>query len=364
MVRRLLRAIREGGILNGGSVSTPLENADFNLTDAGRSVGVVVIGRNEGDRLMVCLDSILRMASPRLIVYVDSGSSDGSPDRAAARGVHVHRLSADRPFSAARARNEGFELLVGIWDDLEFVQFIDGDCELDRNWLEQGRRTLEADSGLAAVCGRTIERYREATIYNRLCDIEFDVPPGEVGATGGIFMIRRSAFAEVGGMREGVVAGEEPEMCLRLRRAGWRMHRLAEPMVLHDSAMNRFGQWWTRAVRGGVAWGIGKELHGHGSERYCVREVRRTWLWGLVLPGVALALAWPTLGISIGVYVLLLAVQAVRIAVASRRGGRSLGDSTLYALACVISKFAGCVGLIKHRIDRMRRRGSRIVEYK
>src|SRR5689334_4384058 len=76
------------------------------------SIGVVAIGRNEGERLRVCLESALR-ASPD-VVYVDSGSTDGSVAMAKQLGVHVVELDLTIPFTAARARNAGFEKLVQI----------------------------------------------------------------------------------------------------------------------------------------------------------------------------------------------------------------------------------------------------------
>ncbi|MBM4105178.1 MAG: glycosyltransferase, partial [Phycisphaerae bacterium] len=254
-------------------MSATLPPSNHATTAPGRSLGAlgaVVIGRNEGARLETCLRSLLREVPATSIVYVDSASSDGSVALATSLGVIVHPVDPSRPMSAARSRNEGFERLLGVHPEIELVQFVDGDCEVLPGWLARGAAMLRGAEDLAAVCGRTVERHREATIYNRLCDIEFDAPPGAAKATGGIFMIRASAFRAVGGMRVEVVAGEEPEMGLRLRAAGWRLERLGERMVLHDSAMTRFRQWWRRSVRSGVAYAIGKHLHGRGPERFCV----------------------------------------------------------------------------------------------
>lgn len=327
-------------------------------------VAAVVIGRNEGGRLEICLGSLLRDLSPERVVYVDSGSRDGSPDVAESLGVRVHRLDPDRPFSAARGRNEGFDVLMEFEPGIELVQFVDGDCEMLEGWLQRGVSHFEGRADLAALCGRTLERYREQTIYNRLCDIEFDVPPGEVRATGGIFMIRAAAFRQVGGMRVDVIAGEEPEMGLRLRRAGWRLERVATPMVLHDSAMTRFSQWWKRAVRGGVGTALGAALHGREAERYCIKELRRALTWGLVLPLAAVSAAWPTRGLSLAVYAGLVGVQGLRITWRARKSGRSLPDAVAYAVACILAKFAGVVGIVKYQLDRRRGRSTGIVEYK
>jgi GT2 family glycosyltransferase len=331
---------------------------------AGGRLGVVVIGRNEGERLRRCLRSILDEVPASRVVYVDSGSTDDSVAAARSLGVEAHELDPSRPFSAARARNEGFERVVANGETVELVQFVDGDCEVLPGWFAEASRHLEARADLAAVCGRTVERNREASVYNRLCDIEFDVPAGAVRATGGIFLIRASAYRAVGGMREDVVAGEEPEMGLRLRRAGWRIERLPREMVLHDSAMTRFSQWWRRAVRGGVAYAMGAHLHGRSSDRFCVREVRRLWIWGLLIPLLALGLAWPTWGLSVIAYLLLLSMQWARIAWRSRRRGLPFTDAGAYAASCLLAKFAGMVGVLRFRRDLARGRATGIVEYK
>jgi GT2 family glycosyltransferase len=341
---------------NAASLGTPAA--------ARGEVGAVVIGRNEGERLAVCLHSLLRELPAARVAYVDSGSTDRSVELAAGLGVLVHPLDPSTPFSAARARNEGFTRLLDRCPGVEFVQFVDGDCELLAGWLPVGRNALAADPQVASVCGRTVERHRDATIYNRLCDIEFDVPAGEVRSTGGIFLIRAKAFAAVGGMRPEVVAGEEPEMCFRLRQAGWRIRRLDAPMVLHDSAISRFAQWWTRAKRGGVGIALGRHLHGRSPERFCAREWRRTLLWGVAMPLLAIALAWPTWGLSVAAYGTLLSLQWLRTARGLRRSGKSRGDALWYGLSCVVAKFPGAIGVLKFHADLARGRHSGIVEYK
>ena len=122
------------------------------------SYGAVVIGRNEGARLKRCLASI---SDATALVYVDSGSSDGSAKMARDRGVDVVDLDMSIPFTAARARNAGFAHLQDKFPDLHFVQFVDGDCELAKGWTERAARFLESRPDVAAVCGRLRERYPE-----------------------------------------------------------------------------------------------------------------------------------------------------------------------------------------------------------
>ena len=245
-------------------------------------VGVVVIGRNEGERLRRCLESVRRRGPG--VVYVDSGSTDGSVALAAGLGATVVELDMRRPFTAARARNEGLRRLQAIAPDLAFVQFVDGDCEMVAGWLPLAERFLEAEPQVAAVCGRRRERFPERSVYNRLCDLEWNTPIGEARACGGDAMMRAEALRQVGGYRDDLIAGEEPELCVRLRAAGWKIWRLDAEMTLHDAAMTRFGQWWRRNVRAGYAYAEGVRLHGAPPERHWVREWRSAWFWGAGLP--------------------------------------------------------------------------------
>lgn len=304
---------------------------------------VVVIGRNEGERLARCLDAI---AGAGAVVYVDSGSADGSPDLARRRGASLVALDPARPFTAARARNAGFDRALELQPDALLVQFLDGDCELVPGWLEAGARELRADDRVAVVCGGVRERERERTIYNRLCDLEWRAPPGPSLSCGGNALVRVTAFRQAGGFAAALIAGEEPELCLRLRRLGWSILRVAHAMVLHDADMTRFGQWWRRALRAGWAYAEGAALHGAEPERHWVRESRSILFWGLAVPGLALLLAWPTGGLSL----LLLAGWAAllaRIYLRAVRGGDAPRDARLLAGFTVLAKLPQAVGQVQ-----------------
>lgn len=247
-------------------------------------VAVVVIGRNEGERLRRCLQALAGRAGP--VVYVDSGSTDGSVAAARGMGVEVVELDMTRPFTAARARNAGLARLLGGGAAPDLVQFVDGDVELDPGWIGAARAFLAAHPEVAVVAGRLRERHPEASLWNRLCDIEWDAPVGEAEGCGGIFLARRGALAAVGGFNEALIAGEEPDLCWRLRRAGWRIHRIAAEMGLHDAAMTRFGQWWRRNARSGHATAEALDLRGGWSDRAARRPVLSNVLW-------ALPVLWP-----------------------------------------------------------------------
>jgi GT2 family glycosyltransferase len=311
-------------------------------------IGVVVIGRNEGERLARCLASV----PDGVLVYVDSGSTDGSVALARSRGATVVELDASAPFTAARARNAGVKRLPPV----QYVQFLDGDCELAAGWLERAVAFLSQHPDVAAACGRLREKHPERTVYNRLCDIEWDGAPGEARSCGGIAMMRLDALASVGGWRSDLVAGEEPELCARLRAAGWRIWRLDAEMAAHDAALSRFDQWWRRTLRAGYAFAQNAALHGAPPERLGVRESRSAWFWGCGVPFVALALTpwWGVWGLAV------LAAYPLQVARLALRGARTPSENWWHALFLVLGKFPELVGQVRFRIER----APRLIEYK
>ena len=331
-------------------------NASQDESRVGR-ITAVAIGRNEGDRLVRCIRSLTRSGAVGRVVYVDSGSSDGSAERARALGADVVTLDMARPFTAARARNAGLRAA----DDPsppELIQFVDGDCELAPGWIDSALSALDADPGIGIVAGRRRERFPAASVYNAICDREWDTPVGATRAVGGDMLARRAALAEVGGFDDTLIAGEEPEMCLRLRQAGWRIARIDAEMTLHDADMRRLSQWWRRSRRAGHAYAEVSWLHRTNGERMWQRETARALGW-TALPALALigALVSPWALLLLAV----LPAQAARIALRDpeprwrwRRAGLT-----------VLGKLPEAVGVAEFHLRRLGgRRRAALIEYK
>jgi len=324
-------------------------------------LGVVVIGRNEGERLMRCLDSLPRGAAR--VVYVDSGSTDGSVARARAVGAEVVELDLSVPFTAARARNAGAGRLAELAPQPGFVLFLDGDCELAAGFAEHALEQLEHHPRWAAVAGRLRERHPEASLYNRLCALEWKTEVGPVRSVGGICMVRASAFDAVGGFDDRIIAGEEPELCWRLRQAGFEVHRIDREMAVHDADMRHLGQWWRRQVRAGHACAENYALHGRVDFGHYGRAFYSALVYGLGLPLVAVgAIPW-TYGASLGL--LLAYVRLYRRAVAWRtRLGDSAADADAYARYLVLGSAAQALGIVRYAARRSLGRPRHIIEYK
>lgn len=324
-------------------------------------IGLVAIGRNEGERLRRCLHSVIGKVD--YLVYVDSASTDGSVEFARSLGVDVLELDPSKPMASPRSRNEGFFYLVNTYPDIKYVQFIDGDCEIVEGWLEKAEAQLDARPDVAVVCGRRRELYPDASIYNRLCDIEWNTPIGEAKACGGDAMMRPDALQQVGGFNPTLIGGGEPELCVRLRQQDWKILRIDAEMTLHDAAITRFSQWWNRNRRVGHAYAEGSWLHGRTPERHWVRDSRSIWFWGLILPLFALGMAWFTQGLSLLLF-LGYPLMTLRIYVRMRKQELSARDATIYALSCAIGKFPLVQGQILFHLNRLKGQHTKLVEYK
>jgi len=319
----------------------------------------VVIGRNEGERLRRCLGSLLGRVEQ--IVYVDSASTDGSVEHARTLGIEVLELDISIPFTAARARNEGFLRATELAPDAELVMFVDGDCEVNQDWLVAAHRFLSGNQGYAVACGRRRERFPGATVYNYLCDVEWNTPVGDADACGGDAMMRVDAFSSVEGFNPSLIAGEEPELCVRLRAAGWKIRRIDQEMTLHDANVTRFAQWWTRAVRAGHAYAEVSALHDDASSHERGRKSLKTVAWALVLPLVAVGLGTSTHGLSIAL-LLLYPLNVARIALRLRREQEP--RPWIVATFLMLSKFPEALGWLRYQTGRLTGKRSKIIEYK
>ncbi|MEM1025251.1 MAG: glycosyltransferase family A protein [Myxococcota bacterium] len=314
------------------------------MIDAGLpKVGVVVIGRNEGSQLARGMEALSKEQVP--VVYVDSASHDGSPDLVEERhpAVEVVRLRPDRPLGPSLGRNTGFEHLTDSHPEVEYVMFLDGDCEPAPDWLRAGQTFLAQHPDYGIVCGRLRERERERNAYHRLADMEWDGPVGDIRESGGNMMARVETWRDAGGQNPDMPAGEEKEFYRRALGAGWKARRIPDDMAFHDIDMSAFSQWWTRNVRLGHSWSQGAWIHRDPEN---LRQLASLGLYGLALPSFAFMAALPTLGLSMSS---LLAYRRLyrKVREGELEKGRSPEDAQLMAAAVVVGKWAGLVGASK-----------------
>jgi len=324
-------------------------------------IGFVVIGRNEGDRLKRCLGALKKNYGQSTVVYVDSGSSDDSVSFAKQLGCLIVELDMSKPFTAARARNQGWQHLAQQCETMKYVHFLDGDCVIEEKWPSTAFEYLEQNNEVAVICGQRKELYPEASAYNYFCDIEWNTPTGEAKACGGDALIRLSALRQVNGYDDKVIAGEEPEMCVRLREEGWKIYRYPAIMTYHDAAMTRFSQWWKRTKRCGFAYALGAAMHGAEPEKHWVSEKRRALFWAFILPTPFVMISFLSLRLEplvalVGIYTL----QVLRIYLKTPMENHRFK----WAFFSLLGKIPEALGILKYHYVSIKKKQMHIMEYK
>jgi glycosyltransferase involved in cell wall biosynthesis len=238
-------------------------------------ISIVIIGRNEGDRLASCLQSVDSIRAEAELIYVDSASADRSSQVASDFGAQVIVLHGGIQ-TAARARNAGWQRALA-----PYVLFLDGDTILNQGFPAAALKVLESEPSIAAVWGHRRELYPEHSLYNRVLDLDWIYPAGTTDYCGGDVVMRRSAIAEIEGYDPSLIAGEEPELCRRLRARGYRIMHIDFPMTRHDLNMMRFSQYWRRAERAGHAYAEISDRFRGSADPMWLQESNRNLLSGV-----------------------------------------------------------------------------------
>jgi len=318
--------------------------------------GVVLIGRNEGERLRRSLESVLILTNR--VVYSDSASTDDSVAVARSMGAVVVELDDREPLNAARGRNAGFAALREHYPECRFVQFLDGDCRLVEPWPGAAVAFLQAHEDVAIVCGRRFEVSPQSSFYNRLADEEWNTPVGQADACGGDAMVRVDAFEAIGGFNALLMASEEPEMTARLRERGWKIWRIDADMSEHDAAIFNLGQWWRRTVRSGYGYAQAWRATRHMPQPVNDSKLKSAAFWVVGMP-TAVAVIALLLGLPAILLLIPFAYAAQVLRIALRRGLTVHGLRASFML--MLAKFAEVAGAIRLLVERRR---SHSIQYK
>jgi glycosyltransferase involved in cell wall biosynthesis len=330
------------------------------------ALSVVVIGRNEGERLTRCLESIAAMRALRggggiEIIYVDSASSDGSAERAAGAGVRVISVAPIRP-CAAVGRNAGWRVARA-----EFVLFLDGDTIVDPDFIVDSIGEFD-DPKVAIIFGNRRESNPAGSIYNRVLDLDWMLPAGLVDSCGGDALVRRSVLERVDGYDERLIAGEEPEMCRRIRALGYTIEHVDRPMTSHDLGIMRLSQYWRRAARTGYAYAEVSQRFRATDSPLWDREARSNLMQGSAM--LALVVGAPILALASRSIIPLLAAVVIIVTFALRSAWRfrwkstDFGTSLLHGLHSHLQQIPIVFGQLKYRSDQLRGKTAELIEYK
>ncbi|MBB2487066.1 glycosyltransferase [Mitsuaria sp. WAJ17] len=327
-------------------------------------ISVVIIGRNEGERLHRCLQSVRAARWQGLtyeLIYVDSASTDGSLQHARQSGAQALLLDDPSP-CAAKARNLGWQAALGHW-----ILFLDGDTELDPDFAARAASCLRTEAALCAVWGHRRESNPGQSIYTRVLDLDWLYPAGRTPYFGGDVLVRHEALRQAGGFDPQLKAGEEPELCARLRAHGWLIEHIDAPMTRHDLAIRSFSAYCRRAYRSGIAYAEVAERMRQRQDPLWQREARRDFLHGLLYLSAPLwlgvaALLWPAALMPLLLSALLMIARSAR-----RCAWKAPGQPGLclqYAVHSHVQKVPALFGQLAWRRSHRQHRPLEAVDYK
>lgn len=329
-------------------------------------LSVVIVGRNEGERLIRCIRSVQAINFPKEameIIYVDSGSTDNSPARAKALGVRVLTIQPERPVPTF-GRNAGWRAAQA-----PFILFLDGDTILQPDFVKAALSYF-TDAKIAAVWGHRRELYPNVSWYHRVLDLEWIYAAGASEFFGGDTLVRRHVLEEVEGYNTTQITtgGEEPEMCQRVRSRGYTILHIDCPMTLHDLAITRWSQYWRRSIRTGYSFAEVAVLFHHTDLPLWREESRNnllrfsaltSFIAGGIIAALALKTGWPLL-----LVVLITCFMCLHTSWRTRWKSNDLYTLLLYGIHSQFQHIPIALGQLLYYYHHWRKQRSNVIAYK
>jgi N-acetylglucosaminyl-diphospho-decaprenol L-rhamnosyltransferase len=247
------------------------------------SIDVVVPVYNGWRLTERCLEHLLLQTLPHSVIVCDNGSSDGTVERLRSSfpGVQVVELGTNLGFAAACNRG----VRAGKH---EIVVLLNNDVECSPDFLERLVLPLVDDEGLGSVAAlllkpgeNRIESFGlsvDPTLagYPRLRNLPTGhaqaMHPVLVGPSGAAGAYRREAWEAAGGLDEGVFSyGEDVDLALRLRAAGWSTAGAADAVSVHIGSATAGTRSAMQRYQGGFARGYFLRRYGVLRSRVGIR---------------------------------------------------------------------------------------------
>lgn len=274
------------------------------LPDDPVPLSVVVVAKNEEDRIGACLESVFAAAERVVpafeVVLVDSASTDRTVEIAREYPVTVLRIPEEHTVAGGAGRFVGESVVDG-----EMVLHVDGDMILTETWLPRAVEYLREHEDVVGVEGHLNSSDRETV--------------ETVEMIGGVMLFDGSALRSIGGFDPFLLSNEDVDVGYRLSAAGYRLVRLPEVSADHPEGPELYEL--VRRWRAGYYLGPGQAIRKSLSSPRVLSKFVARQRYKLLL------LAWVAAGVVSAASVGLLAVWALlsmgaAAAIASRRGVR------------------------------------------
>ena len=252
-------------------MAAPTTTSDAGAASGAGAVRVTVIIKalNEAKHIDAAISSALA-AIARVggeVILADSGSTDRTVEIAARHPITVVQLRHRAERRCGIGPQLGYQNARG-----EFIYILDGDMELDPEFLPQALQAMAADARLAGV-GGLVEEESDASYQFRgrkrrgAAAVARDCEWLDMGG-----LYRETSMREIGYFSDrNLHAYEEMDLGLRLGSAGWKLRRIAARSVLHHGRPE--GNWGLLARRWRSRYldGAGELLRAAVGQRYFLR---------------------------------------------------------------------------------------------
>jgi cellulose synthase/poly-beta-1,6-N-acetylglucosamine synthase-like glycosyltransferase len=199
-------------------------------------------------------------------------------------------------------------------------------------------------------------------------DLEWIIPPGLIDSCGGDAVFRGSALERTGGFNPELIAGEEPDLCRRIRSNEGLILRIDVPMTGHDLAIFTWRQYWLRALRTGHAFAEVSSLSRNTKHPLWIAESRRNMVNGVLYCGgliTALAASLITRSwLYIGAFLAICAIRVLRTAFKFRWKSRSRWELFLFGVHSHVQQIPILFGQIKYWMHTKEKSPAELIEYK
>ena len=261
-------------------------------------ISAIVIGKNEGERLTCCIDSIHAALGvlAHEIIYVDSRSTDDSLQRAKACGARCFVLAAQKT-TAGLGRHVGAKEARG-----EYLLFLDGDMQLQKGFCEKAMMAM-AQRGYDGCTGIRKDIYLRNGEVAGENDNYFGCTAERIAPEfGGALFIKKEALEKAGGWSPDTIACEEAELHARLKAHKLLIAELPVNMIIHTDAVREdrgvLGVVFSRrrlgegqALRCAMALGQADAYIHHENEKFLLYSI--DWMCVIL---IALLGVWGGLG--------------------------------------------------------------------
>jgi glycosyltransferase involved in cell wall biosynthesis len=315
------------------------------------TISVIIKTLNEEKRIAATIESALAALEGKggEVIVADSGSSDRTVEIAARYPVTIAQITPPARPSCGPIPQLGFQ-----HSRCDHICLIDGDMLLDAGFLHDAVRFLAENPAVAGVTGHVEEMHVANLEFARR--VNRNAPENRTGPIdrmngGGLY--RRGAIEDVGYLSDRNLHGyEEFDLGIRLRSAGWQLHRLDRRFVQHFGHTVNSYRLLVRRWKSKYLYGIGELLRASLGRPYflqLLRELPELRLWALVLLWwffcLVLLLFLPDKVMAIGAVLAMLAGVALLASVKKR--SLSMGLYTI--VAWFFHAAALPVGLLRRR---------------